>query len=775
MNIFEFLSEHKELLFYILICLLIINLVVIPVYSRIKVRLRLLNNAKLYFKILKRIRNLIFLVVIIMLIALQQKYKIVSVGNEDDYLTLVIGILTLYGVLYAFFQFTIGYALQNKNDKFWGRSMTKTLFLKRLGFNIFTSTIFKFLILYATIYPILDGKSIENLTGTARYSAVIHASWEICLFLIFALYLNIFLRTLGNMRALFNMQESRRMYLDVLIKDEISEEYKESFEYSYRKNSNLLLNSIFAELETIPKEEQRDMLMYVLHEIFFYSIDPARPNKKSGIFSICNQNEFNYKPYYIYNFFKILYKKIEDTRLDLNLSDLLNIWNLQAIAINNSIVSDKDQDNYEQIYNIFSKYSDDRSYPNNYFILPLEIKRKILSCNDVEVVHEWVTKRKCHEYALELFTNKAKKSTEYETFFTMSYEKYLIELLKLYNKYVDGIKVNRYSHFWGFIGSSYNSEYMDNQTSEIIYDYIINLECTEKNKKYVLFLTRKLKFKFKVSLVFYHMLYTGPSWEWKNEVVFFRRIVQPEWNSEAIYSKAILGYVCHRISNSNIGHKIEKDLIIWISQHINISGFNEKIIEKCLAETYLSPTKFLKFIYIFSGKNSYPIGFYDFDFQRVKNSDDRRWEMDFLSNIVSSSQLLKEDFFASHLICFCRNISYTIKDYIYEDDYKMFFYNVHFDLSENEFYTLFYNERPGKGIVEYLILKLPEIQYEFLISGILSSYFSTRVRDIIQKENKSIQEYVEDLVMKTNECSIRIISVIDKEDIVRKIHLLFNK
>lgn len=470
----------------------------------------------------------------------------------------------------------------------------------------------------------------------------------------------------------------------------------------------------------------------------------------------------------------MLYKKIEETKIDLSLSDLLNIWNLQAIAINKSLVIEKDKGKYEKIYNVFSTYNNDRSYSENYFTLPLEIKKKVLSYNDVEIVHDWITRRELYDYALDLFNNTTKISNEFETFFSNSYEKYLRELLGLYNKFVDSIKNNEYSHFWGAISSSYNSEFMDSQTSEIIIDYMINLECTEQNKKYVLFLTRKMKLKYKVTLVFYHMLYTGPSWEWRNEVVFFRRIVQPEWNSETIYSKAILDYVCHRISKSNIGHRIEKDLIIWISQHINISRFNEKIIERCLMERYLSPTKFLEFIYIFSEKNSQPIGFYDFDFTQVKNTNHRRWEIDLLSDIVSSPRLLKVDFFVSHLIYFCRNISYTTEDYIYEDDYRVFFCNIHFNLSEMDFYALFYNERPGKGIVEYLILKLPEITYEYLMSGILTSYYANRVRDIIQKENKSIQEYVEDLVKKTNECSTTTISVLDKENIVGKIRYLIS-
>lgn len=772
MDIFGFSSGDIELLLYLFISWLIVRVIGIPIYLKIKVRLRLTKNAKIYMKIFKFVRNLIFFIVIVMLIAIQQKYKIVNVGEEENNLSLVIGILTLYGVLYAFFQFTIGYALQNKYDKFWGRSLTKTLFLKRLGFNIFTSMIFKILIFFASIYPVLEKNTIENLTGINRFSAALQASWEISIVLISVLYLHIFLKTIGNMRALFNMQESRRMYLDVLIKDEISEEYEASFEYSYRNNSGLLLKSIFAELETIPKVEQKEMLMYVLDEVFFYSIDLVSLNQKNNFFSIFKQDSLNRKPLYIYNFFEELYRKIEEANIELNLSDLLKIWNLQATAINNSIIIEKGKDKYEKIYNIFST---DISYPDSYFKLPLEIEKKILSYRDVELVHKYATQREYYEYAFGLFSNETKISEDYEKFFLKSYKKYLIKLLKLYNKFVDGIKDHGYSNFFGDIGSSYSSEFMNNQTSEVIYDYMINLECTEQNKKYVLFLSRKLKLKFKVSLIFYHMLYTGPSWEWKNEVVFFRRIVQPEWNDVPISSKPILDYVSHRIRKSNIGHRIEETLIIWISQNINISKFNEKIIEKCLEERYLSPTKFLKFIYIFSERNSTPIGFYDFDFTHVKSTNFRRWEMNFLSDIVSSPWLLKEEFFAGHLISFCRNISYTIEDYIYEDDYRVFFYNFHFHLSEEEFYSFFYNEDPGKGIVEFLILKLTEISYDYLLSGIMSSYYANKVRIIIQKENKSIEEYVEDLVKKTNECSIRNISVIDKENIIRKVRHLIEK
>lgn len=101
-------------------------------YTRMNILL--LNNrvGKYFFKtgIFKTIITVIFpLVVMALLVALQQNYDFIQFGNKDNYNALVISILTLYGILYTFLQFTIGYALQNKNDKYWGRSITKEIFL----------------------------------------------------------------------------------------------------------------------------------------------------------------------------------------------------------------------------------------------------------------------------------------------------------------------------------------------------------------------------------------------------------------------------------------------------------------------------------------------------------------------------------------------------------------------------------------------------------------------------------------------------------------------
>src|SRR5699024_11824537 len=44
----------------------------------------------------------------------------------ENPLTLVIAILTIYGILYAFIQFAIGYANQKESDKYWGRSSMRS-------------------------------------------------------------------------------------------------------------------------------------------------------------------------------------------------------------------------------------------------------------------------------------------------------------------------------------------------------------------------------------------------------------------------------------------------------------------------------------------------------------------------------------------------------------------------------------------------------------------------------------------------------------------------
>jgi len=94
------------------------------------------------------------LILLAVLAALQQKYSIIKFGKSEGYTELVIGILTLYGILYVFLQFIINYTLQDrKNDLYWGRSITQELFVQTLGFKFFGSIFFKLLLVYGVIYP----------------------------------------------------------------------------------------------------------------------------------------------------------------------------------------------------------------------------------------------------------------------------------------------------------------------------------------------------------------------------------------------------------------------------------------------------------------------------------------------------------------------------------------------------------------------------------------------------------------------------------------------
>src|SRR5699024_11680476 len=78
----------------------------------------------------------------------------------ENPISLVIAILTIYGILYAFIQFAIGYANQKESDKYWGRSSMEKLLLQHVEFVIFHSNFFKFLLIYSVFFALLNWEEI---------------------------------------------------------------------------------------------------------------------------------------------------------------------------------------------------------------------------------------------------------------------------------------------------------------------------------------------------------------------------------------------------------------------------------------------------------------------------------------------------------------------------------------------------------------------------------------------------------------------------------------
>lgn len=192
-----------------------------------------------------------------------------------------------------------------------------------------------------------------------------------------------------------------------------------------------------------------------------------------------------------------------------------------------------------------------------------------------------------------------------------SYDAYLQKMLDHYKDYTDVLKGK--SHSW-FLGSLKRGAAIENSLSNAIYLYMHDMTYTESDKEYFVFLAERLDYRYKAALVIYHMLYPIPEHGWSKEVKLFRRIIDAGWADKSIADEEVLEFVYTKIAESNIEHRIKGDLIQWIGHHIKIRQVNEKIMHRCLTDRYITYAKFLKLIYIFTDSASYPIHFYNFNF-----------------------------------------------------------------------------------------------------------------------------------------------------------------
>ncbi|MGE8036748.1 hypothetical protein [Lysinibacillus sp. NPDC093692] len=298
MDLTKLIKENIQISFAVALSLFFIQIFIMQVYTSLRNKLMYTNFWK-YLTERNISRTITYVVLPIVLLssltAFQQKYGIIQLGKEDNYIALVISILTLYGILYTFLQFTIGYALQNKNDKYWGRSITKDFILKRLGFEIFKSTFFKILLLYAVIYPTISKTTILRIKNfnIPLSNTIPQAFWEVSVSFIYILYAYLFLQSLSSMKTLYNTLERRDSRLEWKIESAVAEEYKYYFDYSYKNNRDYFLNKLFDELKPLDQKEQGKMLMYILGEIF--SSESFPKNQQGGLFKLFKQDEYLFR------------------------------------------------------------------------------------------------------------------------------------------------------------------------------------------------------------------------------------------------------------------------------------------------------------------------------------------------------------------------------------------------------------------------------------------------------------------------------------------------
>lgn len=695
---------------------------------------------------------------IVFLANLQEKNNVIDIGDKDYHLNLVMAILTVYGILYAFIQFAIGYADQKNNDKYWGKSTTEVLLSENIEFIIFHSRFFKVVLFYIAIFPLTNWQVFKLI---AKYESFALALWEVCLTIIYVLYIFLFTKSLVIMRRFFAMQKNHELPVKWLIEIEKLEDYEELFNDSYQNKNDLFMKVLFQDTMSIEGSERKEMFIKILRGTLgsFSDKQNVKIHKQKS-------QKIKYGHFHLYRMFSNLYRdeKLED--LGFSFDDLLSIYRITEEVLFNEVKLVAKDDQSKIIAEIVELYSNRQNHFKEcrYYGVPHIIWDQVQSNADLLALHRYMETKYAWSINIEELDNEGQSHLK---LLNQSKNQYIWKLLDCSKDFL-GKEGSHTSHF---VFHKSNELSIKNA----IYQYILELEFSENNRVQIELLMDVLDYEQKVALVFYILLYpTETDYIKKQQYVLFFRPLLDNWNdNKRISDPEVKDFVLWKIENSNIKHKITPNLIEWIFKNLETHSTDVRLIQSCIDWDYFSYAKILMFKYIFNEiHDRYP------DFSNQEHATIKQqwsdWRVVFLKEMVKNSVLLKEDFFKEHIMAVSRHISKSSNPIVLfnENDFRLFYMNPLFEITEIEFLR-FIEEKTylQKGILEFLILKLDKAAYKYLITNErIVVLFKWRVKEIIYETNLDIESYVHQLALRANEVTMDSpVSQLKKDIIIRKL------
>ncbi|NFO16916.1 hypothetical protein FDC45_05970 [Clostridium botulinum] len=738
-------------------------------------KIEMLNN--IYIKSV--IKFIISYSIITYLVSLQEKYKFININLDQNTSTLAISVLTMYGIFYAFIQFLIGYTLQNDKDKCWGISKTKFLVEHNIEFKFFNSILFKLLLIISSIVPFLK---IDTVKFISTYKNFIDNLWVVSVFSVYLLYVLLFIKSLIIMSQLFGREEKGENFLEYDIKNKIKKEYNMHFIEGYKHRDDTFTERLFGRIKNLNEIEKfemlREIIFYVMNDYESTQLDCFKKIKddkkimKGKKLKAKYMNESKKMKSYICCIFENLWDHIQKEKNNINFKDILNIYELKYKILFNEIQIYCLNDAKKVIEQIYStnKYINNISENLSCFQIPEIIWNKVSNYKELIELNSSISKMFLREKYLDI--NEGLDNNRW----LEEYEEYVELILEKYKEFYNTEERESLKNIFGIYTWNSSGEKIGNETQNIIFQYIINLKYDSHNKEYVRFLLKELDYKYTIIFIFHMMLYSDNSskLEWKKDIVSLKTI------SSNIYSyvdgdlQSNSEVICELIEKNTKGHTGKVNLIKWIIKNID-SGITEDIINKCNESEYITYAGFLKFKYIFLENDNYyfPFMFDNINLNNFKQDKKGDWRLNFFKEILKTPKLLKEEFFDYHQCRFCGQfLNEDLPEYIYEiDDFRVFYINLYFKIDEEQFIHMIEEDRLlVQSICEFLILKIDEEEYSYLVSNDeIAKIFSKAIRNILDNKNSKLENYIDDLIDRANECSSRQIYINKKDRIIRKI------
>lgn len=705
---------------------------------------------------------------------LQEEKQFIRIPISCDPIVLTVAIYTMYGIFVSFIQFLISYSSTNNRDIYWGKSKIKLILMDSFEYRVFNSTLFRMLLLYLSIYSILDLKKMFLLSGYYGYA---DSLFYVSITIIMMEFIVLFIKGLIISNVLFYVQEGEDR-ITIQIKRNIFNEYKFIFNKTIKSGYYDFVKILFTDLSNIEKSQRKEMLYSVLCYVYsWYQWEKENQDKKIGallkkIFERSEKQNLYYKLTSLRSINSNFWNQYKQSELELPFDKLLKVYTEQEDFMFNFIKKESNGDK-EEFSSMFEMiYGTNNTLLNKIKFLdfPEEVwkavssKKDIISlCNSVrslQIINELNYSFKDSDYCSELLREKIIE--RYCNFIIEVLKKEKEIILQMDNRKIEYIldakmwkedkkncdQIQKADICRGYINFR---EELKRSLKDRLLHYFIELENNEINQSFINKLGEFMEVKYIMFFVVYRILYTGSDyWKWKGEIRFFKDLISSRYYEDNICEEQNVVFVAKAIADDNIGsigHRISSGLIKWIFHNIN-SPINENTVKECSERRYLSLAVFISFKYIF--KDEY------YGILENTNFLNDEVRIRFINEISEIKDVMKEKYFTDVLY----SIFAYPKDYIAIDklilsgNFETFMIISNFINMEKMMEYI--NTRKwieSDEVLKFLLIKLSEFNCQKLLLSLDSEVqqnLAQQFERMLSQSLKKVGEYVDDLCIRAS-------------------------
>lgn len=574
----------------------------------------------------------------------------VDVKDFQSIISLTIYLLTLYGIFFAFLQFLIG----NKTEKFsfWGINKIQFSILNKLIYRLVNLFVTRVALITLILIPIII-TLIDNLESnfSSDITPILNSVWEVSFLYLIIMFGFLLTQSLIGLFLVFAIENNSDWKIRNKIKNYILKQallnLKKRYFWAYFDYHK----------KYIEKDQLFDFTKFIFNGVLKHILSKI-PKARQDFYSYHKKSKLS-----LYSFLNNRWEHVKELSTREKITILKNeIDQLNSFSIfheNNTIFK-------ECLIN------------NENLLVPFhDILSEIKSAENLQLFLKVMNNRNYFDFIKnESELNKISYELSYsikDNFPHITNDNVRSDLREL----------------------NINNRAIANNIFEFCYSH--GYENNEVEKKIIKFILNTLDLNYVYAFIFYCVLHYGSSSETalQEELDFFRDLYFSNSELSVIDNKKI----CNLVEGTNIGHRVDGELISWLLTNMN-KDLNNQILEDICNFTYLNYSKFLKIRFIFSNtftrEGRFPFDYFDrVEVKKLEQDNIDEIISSYFAYISSNIGSLNYSFMIEHHKVFTKK---------FEDDFVSFIEN-----------KLKYYNYANKHVILYLLKDVPKVK-EYLLS-----------------------------------------------------------